>query len=181
MYRKKNDKMNLAEFKELSNHRILPVTIEIDRQVHPKIPAKLPSLFDLNFKESAVKIIELDLLSQRKKEEVDSISYTDIEKIEVNPIKKLTVVVFAPGTRINLDLLIFLTNGERLHFECEEMSVVATLSTLMKQHNVEVIDSFQLADTFTQADSIEEAYEHLDKMIEKAQQELLRVTQVEES
>lgn len=68
-----------------------------------------------------------------------------------------------------------------MHFECEEMSVVATLSTLMKQHNVEVIDSFQLADTFTQADSIEEAYEHLDKMIEKAQQELLRVTQVEES
>lgn len=171
--------MDTKTFREFSHNRILQATIKINNKIYPSAPVKLPPFCFLDFNNRGIEITEVEpLLNKKKKSPVDFITYSTIQKVEIGPIKKTTVVVFAPGVRINLDLKIFLNDGTYLHFECEEMSMVVDLSSLLITHNIELVDIFELADIFENANSNREAYDylygHLDELAEKKDINLFR-------
>lgn len=177
--------MDSKTFRELSIGRILQATIEINHKTYPTVPVKLPPLYYLDFTETGIEITGVKpLLNVKKKNPIDFILYSTIQKIEIAPIKKLTVVVFAPGTRINLDLKLFLKDGTYLHFECEDMSMSPDLSSLLATHDIELVDNFELVNTFKNANSIQEAYDYLynnlDDMAEKKHVDLLRLKGTED-
>lgn len=177
--------MDTKTFREFANNRILQSIIEIDHGIYPNIPVKMPPFCFLSFNESGIEISGIEpLLNKKKKAPMDYIPYSTIKKIEIGPIKKITVVVFAPGPQINLDLKIFLNDGTYLHFECEDMSMVADLSSLLTAHDIELIDNFELVEIFENSNSIREAYdylyENLDEIAENKQIDLLRLKQTED-
>ncbi|MBP1040207.1 hypothetical protein I6N95_04190 [Vagococcus sp. BWB3-3] len=173
--------MDTQTFRHFSNERILQAIIEIDGHYFPTIPVKLPPFCYLAFREKGIEIIEAEPLTNKKKDVLDDLSYNQICQVEINPVKKLTVVVVAPGTRINLDLIIRLENDTHFHFECEEMSMLVELSERLTAHNIELVDPFDLVKTFSSAKTSRDAYdyleEHLEDLAEEKQIELLRVTQ----
>lgn len=176
--------MDTKTFREFANNRILQSIIEVNNRIYPSVPVKMPPFCYLDFDESGINISGIEpLLNKKKKTPMDYIPYSTIQKIEIGPIKKITVVVFAPGTRINLDLKIFLNDGTYLHFECEDMSMIADLSSLLTAHNIELVDNFELVGIFKNTNSNQEAYDYLydnlDEIAEKNHIDLLRLKQTE--
>lgn len=176
--------MDTKIFREFANNRILQSIIEIDNGIYPSIPVKMPPFCFLSFNESGIEISGIEpLLNKKKKSPMDYIPYSTIKKIEIGPIKKITVVVFSPGTRINLDLKIFLNDDTYLHFECEDMSMITNLSSLLTIHDIELVDNFELVDIFKNANSSRGAYDYLydnlDEIAEKKHIDLLRLKQTE--
>lgn len=176
--------MDFKEFRLFANNRILQTIIKVNGKKYPTVPVKMPPLCYLDFNENAVLISDVEpLFNKQRKTPMAEIRYTDIQKIEIGPIKKMTVVVFAPGTRINLDLKIFLKDGSYLHFECEDVSVVSKLSSFLASQNVELTDEFELVFLFKDATSDSEAYEklntRLDEITEEQQTNFLRLKQTE--
>ncbi|MGX6978877.1 hypothetical protein ACWN8V_06425 [Vagococcus elongatus] len=177
--------MKTQTFREFSKKRILPAIIEIDGQKFPNVSVKLPPYCYLTFNERDISVNNIvPLTSQKGKEVLEHLPYAEIEKVEINPVQKLTVVIIAPGTRINLDLKLLLTDGTQFHFECEDMTMLPKLASIFSSHYVPVTDSFGLVEIFKTSASNRAAYDYLEENAEviAAQKNLkiLRVTQMEE-
>ena len=78
---------------------------------------------------------------------------------------------------------IFLNDDKYLHFECEDMSMITNISSLLTIHDIELVDNFELVDIFKNANSSREAYDYLydnlDEIAEKKHIDLLRLKQIE--
>lgn len=170
--------MDTKTFREFASNRILQSVIEINNEIYPNIPVKMSPFCFLSFNESGVEISDIEpLLNKKKKSPMDYIPYSTIKRIEIGPIKKVTIVVFSPGTRINLDLKIFLNDGTYLHFECEDMSMITDLSYLLTAHDIELVDIFKNANSNREA--YDYLYDNLDEIAEKKHIDLLRLKQTE--
>lgn len=177
--------MDITTFETFANHRILQTTIELDGETYPSLPVKLPPLFCLAVAESGINLFELIPLTTRKKQDkLAMFSYRDIEKIVISPIKKLTSVVFALGDRLNLDIILHLTDGRQFHFECEDMSMLVQLAASLASHQVMLLDRFGLIQSYQDATSTKEGYQFLLEKFSGVSDERqlvnLRIGQVEE-
>lgn len=176
--------MDRQAFRDFAKNRILQATIEVGGKTYPNIPVKFPPHCCLILDDEGVTIHNIVPLTNKKGEKIDVISFTEIEKIEVNPVQKLTVVVIAIGTRFNLDLKIFLKDGTSLHFECEAMVMLPQFSSLVSKHHVSLKDPFDLVKIFEKSTSDRAAYDYLEENIEKIAEQrnikLLKLTQMED-
>ena len=177
--------MDTKTFREFASNRILQAIIEINDDVYPSFPIKMPAFCYLTFDESGISIHEVvPLLNKKKKEVITSFVYEQIQHIEIRPVKKVIGAVFGLGFRINLDLKLLLKDDTQLHFECESISVCVALSELLSRHHTPVVDVVNLVDLFKKAKTTQEAYDylsdHLDELAAEKQVEVLRMKQTED-
>ncbi|MGX6977795.1 hypothetical protein ACWN8V_00770 [Vagococcus elongatus] len=178
--------MDRQTFRDFANRRILQTTLEITGQTYPNMPIQFPPYCCLVFGEDEITIYKIVPLTNTKKSKkiYDVIAYRDIEEIEISPVKKLSFVIIALGTRLNLDLIISLSDGTILHFECEDMVMLPQLSSLLSMLQVPFKDPFDLVEVFEKSTSDRAAYDYLEENLEKIAEQknikLLRLTQMED-
>lgn len=177
--------MDTKTFREFASNRILQAIIEINDDVYPSFPIKMPAFCYLTFDESGIAIHGVaPLLNKKKKEVITTLAYEQIQHIEINPVKKVIGAVFGLGFRINLDLKLLLKDDTQLHVACESLSVVVALSELLSRHHTPMVDAFNLVDLFKEAKTTQEAYDylsdHLDELAAEKQVEVLQLKQTED-
>ena len=174
--------MDSKTFREFASDRILQAIIEINHECYPSFPVKMPAFCYLTFNAEGISINEVEpLFNKKKKAVMTTLPYTQLQKIEIRPVKKVTGVVFGLGFRINLDLKLLLRDGTELQFECEAINLVVALSEVLSSHQTILVDTFDLVDLFREAQSPQEAYDylanHIDKLAAQKHVEVLRLTQ----
>ncbi len=177
--------MDTKTFREFANNRILQAIIEINKERYPSFPIKMPAFCYLTFDESGISIHEVaPLLNKKKKEVIASLTYEQMQQIEIIPVKKVTGAVFGLGFRINLDLKLLLKDDTQLHVECESISLVVALSELLLRHHTTLVDTFDLVDLFKKAETTQEAYnylfDHLDELASEKHVKVLRLKQTDD-
>ncbi|SME20640.1 hypothetical protein BACERE00185_03357 [Bacillus mobilis] len=177
--------MKKEEFWIYSQKRILPTFIELEGRYYPTYASKLPPFCITTFGELNITITLCEALRiKKKKEPVEEFMYSEISNIEVSVVKKLTAVLFLPGTRINLDLILNFKNGRRLHLECETIRVLPQIINILSKQRITVKDPLDLEHIFISKDSIEEVYEYLESNLENMAKEkgisIFRLKQTED-
>jgi hypothetical protein len=172
--------MKKQEFLTLAETRVLPVAIQVDQQTFPVMPVKLQPIVCLAFSDNDITLIEVfQLINSLAPEPFDRIPFSEIAKVELKPVKKLTTGLSILGFRINLALTICLTTGTAYQFECEDMVMLPRLSEILSQAHLPISDTFALVEKFKNGPSNQEVYAHLSETLaDENDQELLSMTQM---
>ncbi|HDR7896235.1 hypothetical protein OCD85_06870 [Bacillus pacificus] len=177
--------MKKEEFLLYSENIILPTFIELEGRYYPTYASKLHPFCITTLGEHNITITLCEALKiKKKKEPVEEFMYSEISDIEISVVKKPNAVLFLPGTRISLDLILSFENGRRLHLECETIRILPQIINLFSKKSITVKDPLNLEHIFLSKDSIEEVYEYLESNLENMAKEkgisIFRLKQTED-